>query len=224
MMPVPAQADGRKLRREQNRAAVIDTVLALFRDGVYQPSTGEIAARAGLSARSLFRYFEDVDDLHRAAADQVVQLALPMVRLGLKPDEPTAEKIRAVVSARARLYDEVGPAARALRAAAHRRDQLRGILDRNRSHLRRQIAVTFEPEIAACGPAVLPALQVLFSFESFELLRYDQGLSRPDAEAALVAAISVLLGVGTGAENGRGGDSAGANGARAASAADLQRS
>jgi AcrR family transcriptional regulator len=194
--PDPAQADGRRLRREQNRAAVIEALLALFRDGVYQPSTDEIATKAGLSARSLFRYFDDVNDLHRAAADRAVQRALPLVGLGARPDEPTGDKIRAVVSSRVRMFEETGPAARALRAASSRRDMLRGILDRNRSYLRHQISEVFGPEFALAGPAVEPAVQVLCSFESYELMRYAQGLSREDAEAATVAGISVLLGVG----------------------------
>jgi TetR/AcrR family transcriptional regulator, regulator of autoinduction and epiphytic fitness len=196
MTPDAARADGRRLRREQNRASVIDALLALFRDGVYQPSTDEIAAKAGLSARSLFRYFDDVNDLHRAAADRAVQTALPLVGLGTDPDQPTADKIRAVVGSRVRLFEETGPAARALRAASTRRDMLRGILDRNRSYLRRQISDVFAPELAQVGSAVQPALYVLCSFESYELLRHAHGLSREEAEAALIAGIGVLLGVG----------------------------
>jgi AcrR family transcriptional regulator len=196
MTPDAAQADGRRLRREQNRASVIDALLALFRDGVYTPSTDEIAAKAGLSARSLFRYFDDVNDLHRAAADREVQRALPLVALGTGPSEPTADKIRAVVSSRVRLFEETGPAARALRAASTRREMLRGILERNRSYLRHQISEVFAPELAEVGPSVEPAVHVLCSFECYELLRYAQGLSRAEAEAAMIAGIGVLLGVG----------------------------
>jgi AcrR family transcriptional regulator len=196
-MTTAVEADGRRLRREQNRAAVIDALLALFRDGVYQPSMGEIAARAGLSPRSLFRYFDDVDDLHLAAADRQLQLVMPLVGVEATPDQPTADKIAAFVAARARLYEEVGPGARALRAAAHRRDPLLTILRRNRSYLRRQLSELFAPELAALGETVLPGLQILCSFESYELLRHDQRLSRLAAEAALVATISVLLGITT---------------------------
>jgi TetR/AcrR family transcriptional regulator, regulator of autoinduction and epiphytic fitness len=194
VIPDPVRADGRRLRREQNRAAAIDAVLALFREGIYQPATEEIAARAGLSTRSLFRYFDDLSDLHLAAADRQLQLALPLVVLAARPDEPTAAKIRALVSARVRLFEEVAPSARALRAAAHRRDHLRGVLGRNRSYLRRQISQLFAPELAQAAPGVAAALQVLCSFESYDLLRHDQGLSPADAAAALTAGLGALLG------------------------------
>src|ERR1035438_5413311 len=59
--------DGRQLRRRRNRETVVDALLDLYRDGNLRPSTEEIAARSGLSPRSLFRYFDDVDDLTRTA-------------------------------------------------------------------------------------------------------------------------------------------------------------
>lgn len=195
MTQAVAAVDGRRLRRQQNREAVIDALLELFRDGTYQPSTAEIAAKAGLSLRSLFRYFDDVEDLHRAAAARQISLALPLVRLRISPSEPTAAKIRAVVQARIRLYEQVGPSARALRAAAHRHDMLTAELRRNQSFLRGQLSEVFAPELAGPASALLPALQVLCSFESYELIRYDQGLSRASAEAGLIAAIGALLGV-----------------------------
>jgi AcrR family transcriptional regulator len=188
-----ADADGRRLRREQNREAVIDAMLALFRAGVYQPSTAEVAATAGLSVRSLFRYFDDVNDLHRAALDRQLGLALRLVDPRVGPAEPTPTKVAAVVRTRAELFEVIGPAARALRAGAHRRPMLAGQLGRNRAFLRQQLGEIFAPELAA-SPALLPALEVLCSFEAYDLLRYDQGLSRRRAEQALRAALGVLLG------------------------------
>jgi AcrR family transcriptional regulator len=196
--PVPA-GDGRRLRRDKNREAVIDALLDLFRDGVYQPSSAQIAAKAGLSPRSLFRYFDDVQDLHQAAAARQVLLVRGLIRLGASPQDPTIDKIRAVVRARTRLFEQVAPAARALRMAVQRRDELASELARNRGYLRGQVSDLFAPELAGPASAVLPALQVLCSFESYDLLRHDQQLSRAGAEAALTAAMSALLGVGAGA-------------------------
>ncbi|MDQ1403321.1 MAG: hypothetical protein QOG03_1637, partial [Actinomycetota bacterium] len=53
--PAPTQAgdelDGRRLRREQNRAAVLAALVDLFAEGEYQPNANLIAERAGLSPR-----------------------------------------------------------------------------------------------------------------------------------------------------------------------------
>ena len=58
---------------------------------------------------------------------------------------------------------------------------------------------TSAPELAGARSVLLPALDVLCSFESYELLRFDQRLSRPKTEGALVAALTTLLGTTGGA-------------------------
>jgi TetR/AcrR family transcriptional regulator of autoinduction and epiphytic fitness len=188
-----AAADGRRLRREQNRDAVIDALLALFRDGVYQPGTAQIADRAGLSPRSLFRYFDDVDDLHRAAAARQIRLAVPLLRLTVRPSDPTPDKIDGLVRARVRLFEQIGPAARALRLSAHRHRLLAAELERNRSFFRTQLTELLGPELAAAGPRALAAIDVLCSFESYDLLRHDQGLPGAAVIATLVTAVTALL-------------------------------
>jgi AcrR family transcriptional regulator len=193
MAQVAHEVDGRRLRRQQNREAVIDALLASFREGNYQPSSREIAERAGLSPRSLFRYFDDIDDLHRAATTRELRRARPLLEIGIGPEAAIDAKIRAVVIARVRLYEQTVPSATAARIAAHRYPVLATELAARRSFLRAQIAELFAPELARSAAALLPAVDVLCSFESYELLRLDQRLSRPRTETALIAALSALL-------------------------------
>src|SRR5438045_9710500 len=104
MLAAAYEVDGRRLRRTQNRIAAVEALVELFEEGVYQPSTSEIAERAGISPRSLFRYFEDVDDLHRAAIDSQLERAQPLLDLDVSPDTATRTKIDAIVEARVRLF------------------------------------------------------------------------------------------------------------------------
>ena len=101
MPDVAEEVDGRRLRREQNREAVLDALVGLFTEGFYQPSANEIAERAGISPRSLFRYFDDVDDLNRAAIERQLAAARPQLDIGIGPDAPTKAKVERVVEARA---------------------------------------------------------------------------------------------------------------------------
>ena len=61
--------DGRSLRRERNRDSVIEALLTLVREGNMDPGGAEIAERAGVSHRSVFRYFDDLGDLIKTAID-----------------------------------------------------------------------------------------------------------------------------------------------------------
>jgi AcrR family transcriptional regulator len=185
--------DGRRLRRELNREAVIDSLLKFFRVGNYNPSCSEIATQAGLSERSLFRYFDDVADLHRAAADRVITEELSLVASAAAVHDPTEVKIERMVRARAALWERIGPAARALGANALRHATLAVELDRYRDSLRFQLRELFAPELAARGTAVLPAIEILCSHHSWDRLRHGQGLSAEAAAAALIATLRALL-------------------------------
>src|ERR1700684_3299931 len=97
--------DGRLLRRERNREAVVEALLDLYRDGNLQPSSEEIAERSGLSPRSLFRYFDDVEGLVRAAIGRQQGRAIPLIPIDADPDAPFEVKVTALVEQRFRLFE-----------------------------------------------------------------------------------------------------------------------
>ena len=182
-------ADGRRLRRSQNREAVLDAVVELFVKGSYQPTTEEIARRAGLSPRSLFRYFDDVEDLSRAVIDRELHASQPLLELVVDDGASLGERIRILVAARVRLFEAIAPTARAARLAALRNPIIAQRLRERRAFLRAQVRAVLDPP-----PALLPALDALCSFETYELLRHDQRLSKPKAAEALVSALEATVG------------------------------
>ena len=141
------ELDGRRARRQQNRAAVVDALAELYREGNYEPSAAEIAERAGLSPRSLFRYFDDVDDLNRATIDQQLARARPLLAVDARAEDPTATKVERLVEARLRLYEAIAPAARAARICAWRHPVLAEQITSTRSYLRHQLQRLFAPEL-----------------------------------------------------------------------------
>ncbi|MHB8664117.1 MAG: TetR/AcrR family transcriptional regulator [Acidimicrobiales bacterium] len=189
----PDEVDGRRLRREHNREAVLDALVALFREGIYQPSSNEIADRAGISPRSLFRYFDDIDDLSRAAIERQLAAARPIVEFAMPQGAGTGGKIDRLVDARGGLVETTGPAARAARVCAHRNVVVARQLREARAYLRHQVEQVFAAELTGERVALLPALDALCSFETYELLRGDQGMSRPAIVSALRRALSALL-------------------------------
>lgn len=186
------EVDGRRLRREQNRQAVLEALVDLFEEGSLLPSAAEIAERAGLSPRSLFRYFDDIDDLNRAAIARELRRAEPLVEHGAAPGDPTEAKVERIVASRVDLFETIAPAARAARVSAPRRPVLATQLRQGREFLREQLRDLFAPELRD-RPHLLPAVDALLSFEVHELLRHDQRLDREDAAAALRASLITLL-------------------------------
>jgi AcrR family transcriptional regulator len=194
--PAAATTDGRQLRRERNREAVVEALLDLYRDGVLQPSSEEIAERSGLSPRSLFRYFDDVEDLIRAAIGRQQERAIPLIPIDAGPDAPLETRVTALVEQRFRLFEAVGNAAAVMRLRSHFQPVLAAALARNRAYLRWQLATLLAPELAGLGEAsdgALAAADVLTSFESRQLLLEDQGLTRIQAMAVMVEGLVALL-------------------------------
>jgi AcrR family transcriptional regulator len=192
-----AVADGRRARRDRNRDAVVDALLELFAAGNLAPSADEIAERAGVSPRSVFRYFDDVDDLCRAAITRQQARVQPLLVIGAVADAPLDVRIAALVEQRLRLFDAIRSVGQVSRIRAPFQPLIAAELRQARAFLRRQVEQVLGPELAELGAArgatVLAAADVLCSFESYHLLREDQRLSRSKAAAVLVDAIGALL-------------------------------
>jgi AcrR family transcriptional regulator len=193
----PKKPDGRQLRRERNRDAVVEALLDLYRDGNLRPSTEEIATRSGLSPRSLFRYFDDVDDLARTAMQRQLSRARPLVEIAAEPDDPFDERISALVNQRFTLFGVVGNSAEVMRLRAPAQPILADELERNRKILRSQIRHLFAGELAAMedGRArrAVAAADVLTAFESYRNLISHRAMSFEEASAVMTEALTAVL-------------------------------
>lgn len=194
---VETESDGRRARRDRNRDAVVDALLTLYAEGNLAPSTDEIAARAELSSRSLFRYFADVDDLTRAAITRQHERLRPLVEIGVRLDAPRDERIRALAAQRAALFDAIGGSGIVSRMRAPFHPTIAVELSQARSLLRSQLRWIMETELRAMAPdaaaRALAAADVVSSFESYRLLRDDQALPRAAAIDTIVAALGALF-------------------------------
>ncbi len=188
-----AVPDGRRRRRVQNRLAVVDALLDLYQDGNLRPATDEIAERAGLSPRSLFRYFDDVDDLARAAVSRQQERALPLVPIGVNADAPLRDRAKGLVEQRFRLFEVVGQSAKVWRIRSPFQPVLAEELAQTRAFLRSQLLDLFGTELEAMSgrkaASVVAAAYVLTSFESYQLLIDDQGFAMDEAKGVMVESL-----------------------------------
>lgn len=195
--PPEASADGRRLRRERNRQAVVEALLGHYREGNLAPSTEEIAERAGISPRSLHRYFDDLDDLAQTAIDHAQASLGHLVVVDATPAHPFDEQITALVHQRSELFEAVESVALVTRLRAPFHLVVAENLARTRARLRRQLADLFASELEALAPEVaarrLALADVATSFESYRLLRDDQRLSIADTRSALTESLNLIL-------------------------------
>lgn len=195
MRGVTQTADGRTARSARTRTAVVTAVLELVRAGNVRPTAKEIAARAGISLRSVYVHFDDLDDLFAAAgarqAEEVAHL-LYSVDAGL----PLDERIEAVVRQRAAIWEVLAPVRRAAMLWSSSSSTLQAGSVRMTRRAVRDLARVFGPELDRWGERredVLEALHVATSAGAWEVLRHERGLTVDAAAAVVVTTLTNLL-------------------------------
>jgi AcrR family transcriptional regulator len=189
--------DGRSARRERNRREIVDALLELFREGAIDASAAEVAARAGLSERSLFRYFDDVNDLYSEVCAVQFSRIQPSAVIAGFAHGSTREKVAAFVDQRIALHRTIDRVGVAARAHAHRNPVIAKQLLEARGLLRTQIETHFATELrrldAADRRAAVAAIDLCTTFESIEMLLNEHRMSYPQVRQTLEIAVTKTL-------------------------------
>jgi AcrR family transcriptional regulator len=194
---VTARLDGRTARRDRNSEAVLDTVHDMFVEGNFSPAVEEVAARSGVSLRSVYRYFEDTEALLRMAIERRVSI---VERLFVLPDlgqGPLDKRITGIVNHRLVLHAKLGPTVRAAVLRAPFSPLLAEQVCRRKAMLTQQLEAHFAIEAARIGKPrateVLVCADALCEFETMEHLRIQRGLSVARTRSTMVTGLSALL-------------------------------
>jgi AcrR family transcriptional regulator len=173
--------DGRSLRRERNRQDIVDALLGLIENGETEISAALIASKAGLSERSIFRYFDDVDDLYRSVCDLAFSKETEFALIDDVGVGSLDTKIENFVNQRVRIYtmnEKIAPAARSF---AFKNPIIKNQLVFGRKLLRTQIIKHFAEELSVFDKqqqqVAVAIIDSLTTFESYDMMRSDQKMS-----------------------------------------------
>ncbi|HRW37912.1 MAG: TetR/AcrR family transcriptional regulator [Acidimicrobiales bacterium] len=193
--PVDEPIDGRTARALRTKDAIVEACLGLIDEGDLRPTGPRIAERAGVSVRSIFQHFDDLDALFAAVGQRVV------VRIGgiiahIDPATPLHDRVDAFVHQRAAVLESLTPVLRAALVHAASSEVIRGQFEQGHEFLRLQVAQVFAPEVAAApeGEVLLHGLVVALSWTTWDLLRAAQEQSVAQARAVVTLMVRSLLG------------------------------
>jgi len=65
--------DGRLLRSERSRHLIVEAMIELIDEGVLTPTAQQVAKRANVGIRSVFRHFDDMDSIFETTNELVYQ-------------------------------------------------------------------------------------------------------------------------------------------------------
>ena len=187
------QADGRKRRRIVNRQKCLAALVDLVREGHLEPGAEDVARRAGVGLRTVFRLFDDMEGLYRGCADIVRAEVMPLVEQPLLGETLDA-RIDELVTRRMEVFERIMPFRTFSDVHRHKSHYLQTGYD-NLVAQQRATLVRAVGEATRLGTRTFEALDLLLSFESWRRLRQDQKLSRTKARDTLLAAARAILGL-----------------------------
>ncbi len=183
--------DGRRLRSKRSRRAIIDAAISLMNEDIQAATAQQIAERAEVGIRTLFRHFSDMEALYQAVDDEI-RADYEALFLGGERDGTLDERIRKMVERRAVAYEATRKMCLATKAQLWRSEVLRKSYARNQRGLRKDLE-NWLPELLTDDPLTQEAANAVASFDMWHRLRADQGLSQNRSIDVIVSMLTAIL-------------------------------
>lgn len=190
------ETDGRRQRAERHRDAVVRAVLKVVKATGRVPPVAELAELAGVSRRTVFRLFEDMESLHIAATK--VQRAEVLRRFPppFPTGQPLEERIRLLVNHRASVYELISPLRRIAEGLRDESPSVEKDLMQTHAELRMHATLMLGDALPAPGRErehAVTMLGLVTGFPAWRSLREDHRLGVEAAKAAMTFAIRKLV-------------------------------
>jgi AcrR family transcriptional regulator len=189
-------ADGRAARSHRTRRAILDAMRSLHAEGDLRPTVPRIAARAGVSLRTVWQQFADREALLIEAVRRDREIQRSLVSR-IDPGQPLAARVDAFIAQRTRVLEEMTPTWRAARVHQPFSDQLQHDRKRRNSGGRSEIEQVFAPELTRLAAQqrarLVDALHAISLWSFWETLRTDLELSPLGAREILNSTFTALL-------------------------------
>ncbi len=184
-------SDGRIQRSERSRTAIVDAMLELIGEGSPAPTAQQVAERADVGVRTVFRHFSDMDTLF---ATMNAQIRAEVHSLFVEEVQTGAleARIDGLIERRLEIFGTLAPYLRSGVGQRWRSTFLQEEHERTVRILRHDLR-RWLPEVEDLDAERVEALELMLSFESLDRLRVDQRLSIRRTAAVLRSALLALM-------------------------------
>ena len=183
--------DGRRLRSRDSKRKIVSAMLELVREGQIAPTAEEVAQRADVGLRTVFRRFKDMESLYAEMSVAISEQVAPIINEALSDDE-WWRNFAQLVERRLRVYEVIMPYRVAAQVLKFQSDIL---LNRHLEIVRdeRERLMSVLPSFLLEDRPLIEALQAVLSFDMWNQLRSDQKLNSQEAGEVVNKILSSLL-------------------------------
>lgn len=183
--------DGRRLRSRDSKRKIVAAMLELVREGRIAPTAEEVAQRANVGLRTVFRRFKDMESLYAEMSVAISEKVAPIIDEALAHSEWWLNFAQ-LLERRLRVYEIIMPYRVATDALRFHSNILHS---RHREIVRdeRERLVAVLPEFLLDDKVRIDALEGVLSFDMWNQLRNDQKLNVNQATDVVYRIVSALL-------------------------------
>lgn len=168
-------ADGRRERSRASRSRIIQATMDLIREGNLNPSAALVAQKADVSLRSVFHHFKDKESLRREIDQILIKAYAPILQAPYRSHEPLAQ-LDELIDRRCQIFEDAAPFRIATWSERHASPFISStyqkLYEREKAMLDALLPAGYQTQTLA-GQAIL----ILTSFDTWRMLRQDEGLS-----------------------------------------------
>ena len=189
-------ADGRAARSHRSRRAIVDAMRTLHAEGDLRPTAPRVAERAGVSLRTVWQQYADMETLLVEASRRDNEIMRSLIKV-IDPGQPLIARIEQFTGQRARVLEQMTPTWRAARLA----EPFSAELDRNKARMlavaKREVETVFAAELTRLAAPrrqqLTEGLHAITIWSFWESARTELGLGPGPAEDLIRATFTALL-------------------------------
>ncbi len=193
MLPAPfaSRPDGRRERSRSSRSKIIDAYMQLVEAGEYAPTAARVAEAAGVGLRSVFRHFDDMENLYREACERLVAWIMPILHEDLN-GATWKERLASLADRRTRILTMVMPyrifGTLKLNDSPQISAYHKGLYDLESANIEAEV-----PEAVKADPITLASIKAVLSFDAWRYLRQELNLSAEDVTLVVKRNLAATL-------------------------------
>jgi AcrR family transcriptional regulator len=184
-------SDGRKARSQASRRKLVEAMIALVKEGSVAPTAEQVASRAAVGLRTVFRHFADMESLYREISTEVMRLITPQLSTPFKAADWRG-RLDEMIERRSNLFEAILPfriATETLRHSSPTLQQNQALLVQLQGNLLRRVL----PEALQQDVVVLAALNLALGIGTWQQLRLEQHLDQATARRVMTLLVHGLI-------------------------------
>lgn len=184
-------SDGRFNRSVVTRKKIVAALTSLVYEGYLSPTAEQVAQKADVGLRTVFRHFDDLNSLYSELSADLEALILPVLQIRLRGNS-WQEKLMHSIEIRAQFYDRIAALYLSAQVHRHRSPLITDNLTRDVQRLR-EIGRNILPAGIQQNVLVFESLDLLMSPDTWVRLRRDQNLSSEEALHVVRLGVNAVL-------------------------------